>query len=63
MRAISAALVLLSGVALLSTALALHRHTDDKVAGIGGLVVALIGLVAWGVAFLRDGRGGGPPPG
>ena len=63
MRAISAALVLLSGVVLLSTALAMHRHTDDKVAGIAGGVVALIGLLGWGAAFLRDGRAGGSPPG
>ena len=36
MRAISASLVLLSGVVLCLTALALHRSLDDKVAGIAG---------------------------
>lgn len=54
MRAISAALVLLSGVLMLATATASTLPEQRSMyLAIGGTVVSLIGLVSWLIAFLR----------
>jgi hypothetical protein len=52
MRAISAALIVLSGSLLLATALAVNRNPDGFVVAIIGIVLGLFGLIAWFVAFL-----------
>ena len=54
MRALSASIVLLAGMVLGSTALAVDPAPNSRIAGAVGGVVALIGVIGWLVAFFSD---------
>jgi hypothetical protein len=55
MRAVSAAVVLLSGTILVATATA-PTLPEPRSAGVAacGAIIGLVGLVCWLVAFFRD---------
>jgi hypothetical protein len=53
MRAVSASLITVAGSIIIAAAVQVNRP-EGAIGGAIGLVIALIGLIAWFVAFLVD---------